>query len=313
MTLLAVAFLVAQGVSAPAAILMPRVAGPWWTIARNPDLGPDSGENQVSANFSVFQAADGTWQLWAHLVGTKRGEKGRLLYRWEGTRLTDPDWKPMGITMEADTHFGETSGGLQSPFVLKHRDQFYMFYGDWHHICLARSWDGKTFARVLNADGRSGMFGEGDQGNTRDAVVLPVGNTFYLYYTFSTPERAVVFARTSNDLNTWSAPTAVAAGGAAGSGSGSADGPHILYHPEERQFYFFRTHPSTGPEEYMTSIYRSPNPLDFGVDDDKYRVGSLPLEVVRIVRHEGEYFIVSPLSGLQGYRAARLEWVREAR
>jgi hypothetical protein len=62
----------------------------------------------------------------------------------------------------------------------------------------------------------------------------------------------------------------------------------------------------------MTSVYRSPDPLDFGVDDDKYRIGSLPLEVVRIVRHESEYFIVSPLSGLQGYRAARLVWTHRA-
>ena len=63
--------------------------------------------------------------------------------------------------MMADPGFGETEGGLQAPFVLKEGSDYYMFYGDWEHIAMAKSKDGKTFARQLTADGKSGMFGEG--------------------------------------------------------------------------------------------------------------------------------------------------------
>ena len=38
-----------------------------------------------------------------------------------------------------------------------------MFYGNWEHIALATSVDGKTFARQLTSDGGSGMFGEGNR------------------------------------------------------------------------------------------------------------------------------------------------------
>lgn len=55
----------------------------------------------------------------------------------------------MGIAMMADPNFGETEGGLQAPFVLKEKSNYYMFYGDFEHIALAKSMDGKTFARQL--------------------------------------------------------------------------------------------------------------------------------------------------------------------
>ena len=61
--------------------------------------------------------------------------KTRLFYRWQGAKLTDKDWQPMGIAMEADPGFGETEGGLQAPFVMKHNSEYLMFYGDWDHIC----------------------------------------------------------------------------------------------------------------------------------------------------------------------------------
>ncbi|PYV27847.1 MAG: hypothetical protein DMG27_02800 [Acidobacteria bacterium] len=50
--------------------------------------------------------------------------KTRLFYRWQGAKLTDKDWQPMGIAMEADPGFGETEGGLQAPFVMKHNSEY---------------------------------------------------------------------------------------------------------------------------------------------------------------------------------------------
>ena len=291
-------------------VLVPKVVGEWWTIARNPDLGPKTGEEQVAANFAIWQAEDDTWQLWAHLVGTKTLGKTRLFYRWQGEKLTDTDWNPLGIAMEADPGYGETPGGLQSPFVLKQKGEYLMVYGDWKHICLARSWDGKTFARQLNLDGMAGMFTQRDGGLARDPMLLPIGNTYYLYYVAAANDVAAVYCRTSTDLRTWSASKKVLAGGSPGSDGGSIAGPFVFSLPGEDAYYLFRTHTSLGDSEFATSVYRSTDPLDFGVDDDRHLLTTLPTEVVRVFDHEGDYYIVSLLPGMQGYQIARLKWVR---
>lgn len=126
--------------------------------AQNPDLGAYSTTNQQPVDFAVWQAADGTWQLWSCIRNTRCGGVTRLLHGWEGRRLADTNWAPRGITMEANAEFGETPGGLQAPFVLRHDSQFLMFYGDWGHICVATSKGGKTFARRIDPNGNPGMF-----------------------------------------------------------------------------------------------------------------------------------------------------------
>ena len=85
--------------------------------------------------------------------------------------------------MTAEPNFGETPGGLQTPHATKVGDEYLMVYGDWENICLARGQDGKTFARQLGADGRSGMFNEDWENSTRDAMLLAIGDTYYVYYT----------------------------------------------------------------------------------------------------------------------------------
>lgn len=97
----------------------PVVKGDWWTIAGNPDLGAYTTPEQQPVDFGIWQAADGSWQLWSCIRHTKAGENTRLFYRWEGQNLTDQNWKPMGIAMEADTTYGEQSGGLQAPYVVR--------------------------------------------------------------------------------------------------------------------------------------------------------------------------------------------------
>ena len=54
----------------------------------------------------------------------------------------------MGIAMQADPTLGEQPGGLQAPHVFTHEGVYYMVYGDFMRICLARSFDGKTFTRA---------------------------------------------------------------------------------------------------------------------------------------------------------------------
>jgi hypothetical protein len=104
--------------------LVSEIGSDWWQIAGQPDLGELTGEAQEPVDFAVWQAADGTWQLWSCIRKTREAGKTRLLYRWEGARLTDKNWKPMGIAMRADPQFGETPGGLQAPYVFRDGDTF---------------------------------------------------------------------------------------------------------------------------------------------------------------------------------------------
>ena len=174
--------------------LVPKLDPNAWTIATSPDLGELTSDRQQPVDFSVWRAADGSWQLWSCVRGTKERGNTRLLYRWEGTNLTDAAWKPMGIAMRADEALGETPGGLQAPHVVRLRDgKYLMLYGDWENICAATSDDGKTFARRPGPRGRSGMFTEGKGNNTRDPMLLNVDGLWHCYYTAFPNRNGAVF------------------------------------------------------------------------------------------------------------------------
>ncbi|UCH35751.1 MAG: hypothetical protein JSV65_05205 [Armatimonadota bacterium] len=288
-------------------MLVPEIYGEWWTVAGDPDLGALTDPKQQPVDFAVWRAADGTWQLWSCIRNTKCGGHTRLFYRWEGRNLTDPDWTPIGVAMQADPQFGETPGGLQAPHVLRIGGVYHMFYGDWENICLATSADGKAFTRRLNADGRAGMFSEGLGNNTRDAMVLPVGEAYHCYYTAFPNQHGAVYCRTSRDLMEWSDSTVVAFGGSAGTAPWSAECPFVVHHEASGYYYLFRTQ-RYGPEA-QTSVYRSKDPLHFGIDEDeRYLVCRLPIAAPEIIEHEGEYYIASLLPSLKGIQVARLRW-----
>lgn len=289
-------------------VLVPRVAGPAWTVARDPDLGALTDPKQEPVDFAIWQAGDGTWQLWSCIRKTRCGGKTRLFHRWEGRQLTDPDWTPMGIAMQADPTLGETPGGLQAPFVFRDGGRWVMAYGDWEHICLAESADGKSFTRRIGADGRTGMFGEG--ANARDPMVFPLGGLFHCYYTANPGGKGASYVRTSPDLKTWSASRVVAAGGAAGTGPWSAECPFVVWVEEARAYYLFRT--QQYKPDPRTTVYRSEDPLDFGVNDDRHLVCTLPMAAPEIVRHDGQWHIAWLLPSLKGIQVARLEWAAAA-
>ena len=132
-------------------VYTPVIEGDWWQVAGNPDLGKYTDPNQQPVDFAVWQAEDGSWQLWSCIRNTKAGGHTRLFYRWEGKTLTDTNWTPMGIAMMSDKKFGEPQNGLQAPHVVKWKDEYWMAYGDWDHICLAKSKNGKDFERVTDS------------------------------------------------------------------------------------------------------------------------------------------------------------------
>jgi hypothetical protein len=307
-------------------ILVPQIDGEWWQVAGNPMDHKYATERQEPVDFAVWQAADGSWQIWSCLRKTTAGgdEGGtRVFYGWEGRQLTDSNWKPLGIVMEADASLGETPGGLQAPHVVKVGDIYHMFYGDWVNICHGVSKDGKSFERVIQRNGRTGMFTEGAEVNTRDIMLMHHENTWYGYYTAFTNKQGKVLARTTKDLTHWSEPGIVSFGGQAGVGNGSSECPHVVK-LSPKDFYLFKTQTygrydrdkddlrNRGVPE--TRVYHSEDPMMFGIDqDEEYFVTLLPVAAPEIVSFEGQYYIFALNQGeLDGIRCAKLKWVQKS-
>src|SRR5579863_4871757 len=85
-----------------AASLAPAIDGAFWTLAGEPDLGPLTNPGQQPVDFAIWPTADGTWQLWSCIRGTKEPGETRLFYRWQGPSPTTPNWTPVGVAMHAD-------------------------------------------------------------------------------------------------------------------------------------------------------------------------------------------------------------------
>jgi len=295
----------AGGDAAAGQALQPRIAGDWWQIAGDPDLGELTATNQQPVDFAIWQAADGAWQLWSCIRRTKEAGNTRLFHRWESASLTDSHWKPMGIALRADATFGEKPDGLQAPFVFRDAARFVMFYGGWEDIGSASSTDGKRFERQLNVDGKVTLFGEGS-GNTRDPMVIRIGDVWHCYYTAHPQNTGADYCRTSHDLRAWSAPRVVARGGRAGSGSFSAECPFVV-ELEPGKFYLFRT--QRYGKDAQTSVYFSGDPLDFGVDNDEgHFLRTLPVAAPEIIHYKDHRFIAALLPSLKGIQVSQLSW-----
>lgn len=307
--LLTIGSLAVAALACADAVPIPQIDGDFIQIAGDPDLGKYTSPKQQPVDFAIWQAADGTWQLWSCIRNTGLGGKTRLFYRWQANKLTDKDWTPMEIAMMADPNFGETEGGLQAPFVIKEGSEYFMFYGIWTHIAIAQSKDGKTFGRQLQQNGKSGIFSEGVDANTRDPMVLKIGNLYYIYYTAYLNDRGFVFARTSKDLLHWSDPAKkVAFGGSPGSGRYSSECPFVYYHRASGYYYLFRN--QRYGQNAQFAVYRSKDPLDFGLDNDRNLVETMPFAAPEIIESEGQTYIAVLLPSLKGIQIAKLKWVR---
>jgi hypothetical protein len=288
-------------------MVQPRIASEWWQVAGNPDLGEYTSDKQEPVDFAIWQAADGTWQLWSCIRNTKCGGETRLFHRWEGKSLESPNWTPMGIAMEADTSLGESKGGLQAPFVLKEGDTYFMFYGDLHRICLASSKDGKTFSRVLNSRGQPDLF-SGPYEWIRDPMVMKWNGLYFCYYMGyqgNAKHPSAIFCRSSDDLKYWSEPVMVAAGGVAAKASDyNTECPFVVQ--LDGLFWLFSN--QLYGKNGLNTQYASRNLLSWGINDDRYRTGTLPVAAPELIQHEEEWYIASCNLKLDGIRLARLAW-----
>lgn len=318
--LVTVSALLAQTAAADR-LLKPVLTGDWWQVADNPDLGEVGTKGQQPVDFGVWQAADGTWQLWSCIRHTKEPGKTRLFYGWEGQNITDANWTATGIKMQANPRVGETAGGMQAPHVIRgaHTGTFQMFYGDWNNICLARSPkdNGKAFTRVIQPGLAkvTAMINEGVGTNTRDAMVIFVEEEqlYYCYYCASVGftqngrqnQIGAIYCRTSKDLLHWSESKIVSRGGRTGKHWGAHECPHVVH--VDGYYYLFRT--QRYGNNNISHVYRSKDPLDFGIDTDEgYFVTTLPVAAPELVLHEDQWYIAALNPGLDGVRISKLDW-----
>lgn len=306
----------------------PILDGEWWQIASTPDIGKYNTENQEPVDFGIWKAEDGTWQLWScirnsdfpgMLVQPSYGtfETTRFLYGWEGESITSGNWEPKGIKWVAEPSLGELPGGIQAPYVIKEDGFFYLFYGDWQDICLAKSNDGKNFERVLGGNGQADLFSEFSYGgkdffsHARDPMVIKQGNTYYCYYTSSVGapvNDGAAFARTSINMRDWSESVMVSHSPTYKESNAkySDECPQVVYLPEHGLYYLFVT--QLYGKDNQTTVYASPNPLYFGIDDDSRKVCTLPIAAPEIIHEDGQYYLAALNTTLDGIRMIKLKW-----
>lgn len=279
----------------------------WWQIASNPDLGELTSDKQEPVDFGIWQAADGTWQLWSCIRNTKERGVTRLFHRWEGPSLFDKDWQPLGVAMRGDPSFGEREGGLQAPYVIRTDGKYHMFYGDWDSICLATSDDGKHFKRASIVEGRPQLFSEGSENNARDAMVLKIDGLWYCYYSAMPQDQGAMFVRRASKFADWATakPKKVASGGSPGRMWYEAECPHVVKFGDF--YYLFRTSNYRGNPK--TTVYASLDPTDFGIDNDAKIVATLPVAAPEIIQFEGRIWLAALNPELDGIRVTKLEFV----
>jgi hypothetical protein len=179
----------------------------------------------------------------------------------------------------------------------------------------ATSQDGKNFERVVHENGKTGMFNEGEGEHARDPMILPVGDKFHCYYTAHSTRspaknhRGVNYCRISSDLIHWGKSRVVAEGNAKNTGPYCAECPHVVYHAPSKHYYLFNT--QRYGRNHHTTVYRSPDPLLFGINDHRLEVTTLPVAAPEIIFHDGRYYIASLLPSLKGIQIARLKWERK--
>ncbi|MBD3243452.1 MAG: hypothetical protein GF331_22875 [Chitinivibrionales bacterium] len=186
-----------------------------------PDISPYSYTvpNNSACDFTIFQAADGTWQLIACIRGTTYPGSTRFLYRWEAASLSRGMFVPKGIFWTSGTSgepdaLGRTlgvntpytaQGRLQAPHCVKENGKYYLFHNNAGAFCLISD-DGKNWTQHVAHDGDAKFFDMG-----RDVMIFDnreADGKWIAYYTDPSTNPQSVAAKTASSLDgPWSSST----------------------------------------------------------------------------------------------------------
>jgi len=183
---------------------VPRIRGTFWQVAPHSpdDYEWDNANRDNACDFSIWQAADGTWQLVSCIRGTKHPGRTRLFYRWEAENITDRTWTPKGVfaTSRSDPPYREVAGRVQAPQVFRYQGDYLMVYNS-RGAHVMRSAGGKHFERVPGNDGKYTIFNCG-----RDIGILDnrgVDGHWYAYWVDNKPGMHLTRSVNENLLGEW--------------------------------------------------------------------------------------------------------------
>ncbi|MDD2797660.1 MAG: family 43 glycosylhydrolase [Bacteroidales bacterium] len=287
------------------------VLGDSWKITGLPNVPIEIGRQNVDVvDHSFFKRADGKWVVVAAIRGAIPSHP---LYAWETNKLTDPNWKEIGVVASADSAYGEdTEKGLYAPHILKKPNGYYCFYTTANSMRALFSKDGFNFMRIKDKEGHYEII---NHLVGRDVMVFEESGKYYAYSTVSTfdaggwPSGYIVatFAKFQDDYMFWPHPeySIVNSGGIGGNGAVSCESPFVLKY--DGDYYLFRASSKT----FKTYVYRSKNLLDFGVNNDSKLIAVLPLKASEILEENGQWYI-SDLDDFKGLKMHRFSWVKES-
>ena len=283
-----------------------RIDGSWWRLAAPPTLEKHGTGKEQAVDFTVFPAADGTWQLISCIRNTAFPGSGRLLYRWEGKALTDADWEPRGIFLTSDPALGHREGKLQAPHAVVEDGVTWLFYSSAGAHAMT-SKDGKTFEPAKAADGSFTFFEM-----PRDLMLFDNRARDGKWYAFFTdiapgkfPERKdnTVSFRTAAKLEgPWSAKTHV--------GVVSPPPKGYVFANAESPFVFFRDGLYYRFEQLNLLSSRD---LTAWAGPPVAELNPKPLQYLapEVIEHEGRLYVAAYKDhGRAGIFMARLGWSR---
>ncbi len=298
---------------------VPVIVSQWWQIADEDfDAGafnnkPARGEptldsHQECSDFTIYQSADGKWQLVSAVRNTNFPGGDHFLFRWETNDLLASDWEEKGIlwtTHDSPEEAGYVEGVLYAPHTVRHDGTFYMFHNSGGTAHAFTSEDGVNYEQARGHDGSYVLFDAGEAG--RDLMVMDNrerDGLWYVYYTrvdWNRPELkdrqySDVYARTAKELlGPWSEEVAV--------GMGTPERPRDIVHARydfvntESQFVIY--HKGYYYKFEQTFVTASKDPLDF---EDKPVIANLtpafqypemwwPALAPEIIEHDGKLYI----------------------
>ncbi|HJN12372.1 MAG TPA: hypothetical protein QF564_27075 [Pirellulaceae bacterium] len=297
----------AQAESDAGGPLIPSIAGEWWRAAYSPELPELDSKRGEIVDHTFFRDADGTWQLWTQIRGTRHD---RVFFRWTGSTDFENDkqaWKPHRVCWVGDPHAGEMPRTIQAPHCYSEDGRWHMFYGGGGSISRADSDDGHVFIRARNSDGFSRLFADLSNrtpSGMRDPYLFKADDgRYHLYYTW----KDHVMARTADrpDAAEWSEGVIVS------TTPNASQCPTVVR--IGNWYYLFKM---GGSGEYRTAVYASRDPLDFGGVEAK-SIATLPASAAEVLQIGNRWYISSLIPhrngegkviGHAGVRLAPIEW-----
>jgi len=296
--LLALAMLLlAAEVRAEETIEVPMLDGPWWQIAPNaPDVGRWGTGKENACDFTIYRDAEGTWRCISCIRGTSHYGQ-RLFYQWEADKLTDRDWRPVGILEVPRGKRGVPPDftSVQAPHAFRYKGKYYMFYNSGAARCMISD-DGRQWTPHTNVNGKPVFFAMG-----RDVCLFhdEANARWIAYYcgtaTVGGQRRGAMMARTAPALEgPWSEKEIPVRT------DGNPESPFVLKHGD--YYYLWQ----------QMSVYRSNDPLNFtGAEmiahmTGTWYAGKYAPEVIR----DGDSYYIAGYS--RGLHVARMKWVSKS-